>query len=59
MEVIHRIQTDTDGNVHVLFVRDLEKFHPYWTLGWNVDPMETIGSIGYEQIPMEKSLCYS
>ena len=23
MEVIHRIQTDTDGNVHVLFVRDI------------------------------------
>ena len=59
MEVIHRIQTDTDGNVHVLFVRDLEKFHPYWTLGWNVEPMESIGSIGHEQIPMEMFMCYS
>ena len=54
MEVIHRTRTRSDGNLHVLVVKHLEKFNPYWILGQKIDPMESTGSIGHEQIPMEK-----
>ena len=46
---VHRIhwkRIDSDGKVHFLFVRDLEKFHACWMRGWKVVPMESIGSIG-------------
>ena len=59
---IHRIhwrRADKDGKVHVLLVRYLEKYHPCWKRGQKVVPMESIGSIGDEQIPMEKSMIYS
>ena len=59
---IHRIhwrRTDSDGKVHVPFVRYLEKFHPRWLRGQKVSPIESIGSIGDEQIPMEKCMIYS
>ena len=56
---IHWTRTDSDGKVHFLFVRDLEKFRSCWMRGWKVVPMESIGSIGHEQIPMEKFIFYS
>ena len=50
---IHRTRLVSDGKVHVLVLRHLEKYHPYWMLGQKIDPMESIGSIGHEKIPME------
>ena len=44
---IHWKRIDSDGKVHFLFVRDLEKFHPCWMRGWKSfrwspsDPLET------------------
>ena len=58
---IHRIhwrRTDSDGKVHVPFVRYLEKFHPCWLRGQEVVLMESIGSIGDQQIEMEKCMIY-
>ena len=45
---IHWTRIDSNGKVHFLFVRDLEKFRSCWTRGWKVVPMESIGSIGHE-----------
>ena len=45
---IHWKRIDSDGKVHFLLVRDLEKFHSCWMRGWKVVPMESIGSIGHE-----------
>ena len=56
---MHWTRIDSDGKVHFLFVRDLEKFRSCWMRGWKVVPMESIGSIGHEQIPMEKFIFYS
>ena len=30
---IHRTRQVSDGKVHVLVLRHLEKYHPYWMLG--------------------------
>ena len=45
---MHWTRIDSDGKVHFLFVRDLEKFRSCWMRGWKVIPMESIGSIGHE-----------
>ena len=45
---IHWTRIDSDGKVHFLFVRDLEKFRSCWMRGSKVVPMESIGSIGHE-----------
>ena len=45
---IHWTRIDSDGKVHFLFVRDLEKFRSCWMRGEKVVPMESIGSIGHE-----------
>ena len=58
----HRIQwtrIDSDGKVHFLFVRDLEKFHSCRMRGWKVVPMDSIKSIAREYIPMEKFIFYT
>ena len=52
------VESCSDGKVHVLFTRDLEKVHPCWMSGQEVVPVESIGSIGDEQIPMEKSMIF-
>ena len=45
---IHWTRIDSDGKVHFLFVRDLQKSHSCWMREWKVVPMESIGSIGHE-----------
>ena len=53
---IHRIhwrRTDSDGKVHDLFVRVLQKVHSCWMRELKVVLMESMGSIRHEQIPME------
>ena len=55
IKVIHWTQTESDGKVHVLLVRYLKQFHPCWMKGQKVVPMESIGSIGDEQISIWKS----
>ena len=50
-EGVHRIdwtQIYSDGKVHFLFVRDLDKLNSCWMRGCKVLPMETIGSNGHE-----------
>ena len=50
---IHRIHwrlTDSNGKVHDLFVRVLQKVHLCWMRGLKVVPM---GSIRHEQMSME------
>ena len=56
---IHWTRIDSGGKVHFLFVTDLEKFRSCWMREWKVVPMESIGSIGHEHIPMEKFIFYS
>ena len=56
---IHWTRIDSDGKVHFLFVRDLEKSHLCWMRWWKVVPMASIGSIGHEYIPKEKFIFYS
>ena len=53
---IHRIhwrRTDSDGKVHDLFIRVLQKVHSCWMRGLKVVPMESMGSLRHEQISME------
>ena len=45
---MHWTRIDSDGKVHFLFVRDLEKFCSCWMSGWKVIPLESIGSVGHE-----------
>ena len=61
---IHRIhwkRTYSDGKVYVLFVRDFKKLNHIGLAygGQKGVPMESIGSIGDESIPIEKSMFYS
>ena len=53
---IHRTRTDSDEKVYVLFVRYTWKNFTHVGLAYReskVVPMESIGSIGHELIPME------
>ena len=38
---IHRTWTDSNRKVQVLVMRHLKKFHPYWILGWKIDPINS------------------
>ena len=50
---IHWKRIDSSGDVDFLFVRQSKKFHSCCTRGLKVVPMESIGSFGHEQIPLE------
>ena len=42
---IHWIRIDSNGKVHFLFVRDLEKSQPCWMRGWKVVTTDTYGPV--------------
>ena len=65
---IHWTRIDSNGKVHfpirerlrmIPLMLDLIRFRSCWMRGWKVVPMESIESIGHEQIPMEKFIFYS
>ena len=50
-DLVHRIhwtRIDSDGKVHFLFVRDLDKFHSCWMRGRTVVPISSVVSLGHE-----------